>query len=81
MAESLETRILSAAIVSSIDLSKEAAVVLPDVNGHELLVVPGDHSTMLYGIDETQTEANDLAEVTAELCKFGSLLADGECRQ
>ncbi len=55
--------------------------MLPDVNGHELLVVPGDHSTMLYGIDETQTEANDLAEVTAELCKFGSLLADGECRQ
>lgn len=65
--EILEPRTLLAAVVDSIQIRNQAPVVLPDVNGVELLAAETGDSTELYTTTGTEASLELFATIPAEL--------------
>lgn len=65
--EILECRALLAGIVDSIQIDDQAPVVLPDVNGQELLALSDEDSTRLMTTDGTQGGTVEFADIPVVL--------------
>ena len=67
LVEALENRTLLAAVIPAIQIDNQAPVVLPDVNGRELVALADADSTRLFTTDGTQSGTVQFADIPAVL--------------